>query len=85
MKINTKRCGRCKTTLALACFPRDRSRPDGYGCYCKACRNARNAQYRAEQTPDDPDAARYPQLEPFRRIDDVLPLPAGMMPHEVRP
>jgi hypothetical protein len=80
MKSNTKRCGRCKAPKPFDAFPKDRTRPDGLGCYCKTCRNARNAKYRAEQIPATPEAVRYPEYVPFRCIQEVWPIPE----HEVR-
>jgi hypothetical protein len=78
MNNSTKRCSKCGDWKVLADFPRDRTRPDGFGCYCKPCRNARSMQWRAQQTPDDPEAERYPEYVPFRRVDDVLPRVPGL-------
>lgn len=78
MKNSMKRCSRCGDTKAVTEFPRDRTRPDGLGCYCKPCRNDRNLQWRSQQPPDSPEAERYPEYLPFRRVDDVLPRVPGL-------
>lgn len=77
MKTNTelgKRCSKCGETKGYHDFPKDRTRADGYGIYCKPCRYAKTAEWKGRQTPDDPDAARYPQFVPFRCTHEVLPV-----------
>lgn len=37
MKI--KKCGRCQNKKDIIDFPKNRSRSDGYHCYCKQCNN----------------------------------------------
>lgn len=39
-----KRCTRCGETKETSCFPRNRSRPDGFGQWCKACKARHNAE-----------------------------------------
>jgi hypothetical protein len=35
--VKKKRCSRCKKTIPVNCFYRDKSRVDGYRNYCKTC------------------------------------------------
>lgn len=46
----SKQCSRCRQTLPVSSFARNRARPDGYGSYCKECqaeyRNSRVKQCR---------------------------------------
>lgn len=42
-----KECRRCGETVALDAFPVDKAKRDGRGSYCKPCRSAYYAEYRA--------------------------------------
>ena len=43
--IVTKTCPKCKTTKPLSQFGKDRSRKDGFTCWCKSCQHYSNARY----------------------------------------
>lgn len=44
-----KVCPRCGFERPLDKFAPDRNRPDGLSCYCRACRNAYQREYRLMQ------------------------------------
>jgi len=46
---DSKSCRDCGQTLPLDSFPRNRSRRDGYGAYCKACYSLRYRRYREKK------------------------------------
>jgi hypothetical protein len=46
-----KHCKCCGKDVPEADFPRDASRPDGLGFYCKPCHAARNRRW-AKDNPD---------------------------------
>jgi formate dehydrogenase maturation protein FdhE len=43
--LETKTCPACKITKPLSDFVKNRSRPNGYGSYCRPCNVAVNAAY----------------------------------------
>lgn len=46
----TKTCTHCKQAKPLNEFSRDRTKPEGYSCYCRACINEKHrAQYRESE------------------------------------
>ena len=42
----SKKCPKCTEEKLLELFPKDRTRSDGYGSYCKSCKNEYKASYR---------------------------------------
>lgn len=45
-KINiVKKCSKCQEHLIIELFPRNRSSKDGYGNYCKPCKNTYHKKY----------------------------------------
>jgi hypothetical protein len=78
MKTNTgapgKRCSKCGETKGYHDFPKDRTRGDGYGVYCKPCRYAKTAAWKDRQPPDNPEAEKGPRIVPFRCTQEVFPL-----------
>lgn len=48
---NSKQCFRCKSTLPMSAFPKNKSKKDGYSGDCKNCRNEWFRRYKADR-PD---------------------------------
>ena len=46
--MNAKICPHCNEEKEFSFFPKDRTRTDGYGSYCKSCKNKYKAKYREE-------------------------------------
>lgn len=44
--IRVKRCGRCKQTLPISNFQKNRDNADGYQASCKSCRNVERELYK---------------------------------------
>ena len=42
----SKKCPKCAEKKLIQFFPKDRTRSDGYGAYCKSCKNAYKSEYR---------------------------------------
>lgn len=59
---NLKFCSRCKTVKNKAEFPRDRTKRDGYGAFCKECKGRAQIERRA-RTKKGPDMTK--QTEPL--------------------
>ena len=57
-------CPRCKRTLPVGFFSRDRHRPDGLSLECKPCRRARSRDWERRRfeagEPPRPHGTRYP-------------------------
>lgn len=43
--MKTKKCSRCGKVLPLSDFYTNKSKPDGYGCYCKECARSIQREY----------------------------------------
>lgn len=69
---DTKRCPRCKETLPVSSFGRNRYRPDGLADYCHVCKlevqreqsRARHAKYNAARRSIPDEGQRYRAPEP---------------------
>jgi hypothetical protein len=46
--IEFKMCSGCKETKGVEHFPKDRGRPDGYGCYCNECHSLNSKKTRSK-------------------------------------
>lgn len=42
--VSRKRCSRCENVKDIAEFPRDRTRTDGRGAYCRPCKQQANEE-----------------------------------------
>lgn len=40
-----KRCSCCKVPMVLSLFPKNKSKKDGYDCYCSSCKNAKRKEW----------------------------------------
>lgn len=55
-----KTCSRCHEAKPMVLFHRNKSKPGGYGAWCKACRDKRNKE--SVQKFDDRDKGRLERL-----------------------
>ena len=44
--MQVKRCSKCQKEKEYSEFPKDKTRPDGYGYMCKECKKEMKAAYR---------------------------------------
>ena len=46
--MEVKKCTKCKTEKTLACFYKDKSKPDWHCLWCKVCVKEGNKRYKVE-------------------------------------
>jgi hypothetical protein len=75
-------CPRCQVKKPLGNFPRNRSRPDGRGTYCRECHADKAAEYRA--IPGNKEALRESQRRSIARAQERFQAELAKLPSEQR-